>query len=144
MHDALRVCLPYRVADLERDREGALDGQRAACALEHRGERRPVQVLHDDVRSAIGEVAGEVDLDHVRVAQFPCDFGLPIEALHELAFVRELAVEDLHRHVSLGAALMSAVDLAHGARAGDRAKLDVLADHRAEVRISGFGPRRER
>ena len=49
-------------------------------------ERQPVEVLHDDVERAVGELPGEEDLHDVRVREARRDLGLAVEARDELWF----------------------------------------------------------
>jgi hypothetical protein len=75
-------------------------------------------------------------LDDVRVLQLARDLRLAMEALDELRIAGHLAVEDLHGHVAIDAALVRAVDAAHRADARDRPELDVAADDCADVRVA--------
>ena len=135
MHDADGVRLARRLAELERDVERLRERQRAARGGERALEREALEVLHDHVERAIGELPGEEHLDDVRVLEARRDLRLAREARHELRVGAELAVEDLHGDVAVDALLERAVDAAHRADADELPDLDVAGDLLAEVGI---------
>ena len=134
MRDPLRVRFADRVADLERDVERARQRHRAPRRRERALEREPVEVLHHDVERAIGELAGEVHLHHVRMLKARRDLGLAMEARHQLLVRAELAMEDLHRDVAIDPLLERAVHAPHGPHTGELTHLDVPRDLAPDVR----------
>ena len=139
MHHPLGVRLADRVADLQRDAQRPHQIHRPARRGERALEREAVEVLHDDVQRAVRQLTGEVHLDHVRMRQPRGDLGLAMEARHQLRVRAELAVQDLHRDVTIDPPLVRAVHPPHRTDAGELLQLDVPEHLAPEVRIVAAG-----
>jgi DNA-binding MarR family transcriptional regulator len=135
MHDADGVGLTGRLAELQRDVERLREGECAACGREGALEREPLEVLHDHVERAIGELPSEEHLHDVRVLEARGHLRLAREARHELRVRAQLAVEDLDGDVAIDALLERAIDASHRADTDELADLDVPGDLLAEVRV---------
>jgi hypothetical protein len=123
-------------------RPGHRHGPARGC--ERALERHAVQVLHDDVERAVGQLADEKNVHHVGMREARGHLRLAVEARDDRRIRRELAVQDLHRDVPVDPFLESAVHAPHRANADELADLDVPQDLAAEVGVrrggGGNGP----
>src|SRR5690606_6948814 len=120
-----------RAANLEQDRDGALDRERP-LATHDLVEIPPLEVLHHDVELTRLELPVHHHLHGVGVAQVAHRAGLSTEARHEILAVLQLRMEDLHRHHAIHVRLLRLVDGSHPAGA------DLLDD--AELAFENFPP----
>ena len=89
--------------------------------LQHLAQRRPLQVLHDNVEQLV--FLAEVQDGHaVRVVDARGGQGLPAEALGGVGLLHHGRVEDLDRDPTVQGRMHRLIDLAHGPPA------DALAD----------------
>ena len=136
--DAVLVGVAQAGEHLHRDRDRAL-GRERALLLDDLLERAPLEVLHRDVRAAVG-LAAVVDGDDVRVVEARGGLRLAPEALDELAVLGVALGHDLERDLAAEARVLGQVDRRHAADAQapehavaavERlAALGVLAGHR--------------
>jgi hypothetical protein len=93
-------------ADLER-----------ALALDHRAQLDALEVLHHEVRRAVGGGAGVGDVDDVRVADLRRGARLAPEPLDQVRHAAVARVQDLERDPLADVDVLGEVDLAHAALA---------------------------
>ena len=111
--DAALVGGVQRLAGLRQDRDPHLGPHRHA---HHRGQRHPLQVLHDEV-GARGRGVQIEDADDVLVADEVHRPRLGVEALDQLRVGRQMLVEHLHRHAAADGDVLSEVHGPHAATA---------------------------
>ena len=115
MDDAVAVREPDGGQDLACVVHGDRHGQRA-LADDQLLEGRPLQVLHGDVRGALG-LATVVDRHDVRVGEACGVLGLAAEALDEAGVGRVAVVEDLDRNAATQVLILGQVHRGHAAGA---------------------------
>jgi len=103
--------------DLDADLHRLGGGELAAAAVEPLGQRRALQVLHDEEAGAVGEAAEVGDLHQAGVADQVGGPRLVEEAVDGLGAAAGLWVEDLDRDAALDDLVDGFVDGAHAARA---------------------------
>src|SRR5262249_12166846 len=130
--DAGGVRAVERAADLTGDPQRLVDGQRSA--LEPRGERLALQVLHDN--EAVADVVERAD---VGMRELRDRAGFAVEALPELRVGGDRRGQHLDRHRPIEARVAGLVDLAHSAGAQERLNL-VRAESGADVQTHRRGP----
>jgi hypothetical protein len=127
--DGLVVGGLERRRHLADDVAGLFEGQ-SSHPLEPGEEALAVQVLHEQVPGAVGELARVEDAHQARVADDGDGAGLVDEAPHDLGVVTVLRVEDLDRGALADGLVDGLVDGAHAALADqpdDPIRADVLA-----------------
>jgi hypothetical protein len=134
VHDALPVRGPHA------HRRGVGDAQTArerevAVFEERLRQRAPLEVLHDQIEAAVGELAEQVDVHQVGVVERRRHACLTLEAPHGVGVLGEVAVQDLDRHVALQGGLMRTVDRAHAARPDGLVHVELLQEPRAHQRV---------
>ena len=135
MYDALRVGLAGGVAELHCDVERARKRHRSSRRGQRALQREPVEVLHDDVHRAVGELPDEEHVNDVRVRQTRRDLGLAVKAGDERGVRGQLAMQNFHGHVAIDSALKSPVDATHRADADELTNLDVPVDLVAHIGV---------
>lgn len=103
--------------DLDADLHRLGRGQLTAAAKEPPGQRRTLQVLHDEEAGPVGEVAEIGDLHQARVVDQVGGPRLVEEAVDGLGAATGLGMEDLDRDATLDDLVDGFVDGAHAARA---------------------------
>ncbi len=140
VNDPLHVRFADRVADLERDVERAWERNGPPAAANALWSERPSRYsINIEAERAVGELAGEVDLDDVRVEETRSDLRLAVEALDELR-VRAGA----HGEESSPRRRDRSLSGTRGRRAPSRPRPRAGAprcDLRARARRTGRGPR---
>lgn len=136
MDDAACVRLPRGFAYLQRYIQST--GQRycASCRRQRALQRQTRQVLHDDVRGAVGKLPHEQDLHDVRVGETGRHLRLPPKSADESFVRRELTVQNLYGNVAIDAALESPINTTRCAQAHELPNLDVPEKLSPDVRIA--------
>ncbi len=134
--DPVAVREAKRIEDLERERDGLADRERAtgedelleASALDH---------LHGDVVRPLG-LAAIVDRDDVRVGERRSRLRLAPKALDEELVVRVAVVQDLDRHAPAEVLVFGQIDVRH--TSGAQLAQDPVApvEERVDQRV-GYG-----
>ena len=134
--DVVRVRFPESGQDLRHDLAEALLRNRPLVA-ENRAKVLPLDVLHDDVESAVSLVAAEVeDLDAVRVVEPARRQGLALEAADDGRVLQQRGLEHLQADQPVQGEVAGAVDLAHSTLADELLDLEPSTDRLADQRIA--------
>lgn len=100
--------------------------------LQDLAQRAALQVLHDEIDGAVGELAVFVDVDDAGVVDDVDGAGLVAEAGCHLGRAGDVGMQDLDRCAAVQLLVHCLEDLAHSALAEDAHDLiaaDVLTDH---------------
>jgi len=100
--------------------------------LQHLAQRAALQVLHDQIDGAVGELAVLVDVDDAGVVDDVDGAGLVAEARRHLGGAGDVGMQDLDGCAAVQLLMNCLEDLAHSALAEDAHDLiaaDVLTDH---------------
>ena len=137
MHDAVGLGAAQRARDLQRDRDGARRWH-AAHARQLLAQRLPLEKLRRDEGLAV-EIADVVEPHRVRVLDGRGEVHLLHEAIDDVSFARELAVNELERDLAIHGVLDGGVDDAHAAAAEHgRHRVAAARDRPADERIRGL------
>ena len=137
VHDAVRLRAPQRARDLEGDRDGARRCH-AAHARQLVAQRLPLEELRRDEGLAV-EVADVVEPHGVRVLDRRGEVHLLHEAVDDVPFACELAVNELERDLAIHGVLDGGVDDTHAAAAEHRRHgVAAARDRPADERIRGL------
>jgi hypothetical protein len=137
VHDALRLEVDERVADLPGDCEGLL-GRERVLAVHERAQRLALDVLHRHVHPAL--LARLQDPDDVRVIELLPDLLLAVEPLVEDDVALELRVRDLERDGRAAEGVPCLEDRRHAAPGEERFEL-VLVQPVADDEIAHLADR---
>src|SRR5437870_5795488 len=122
-------------ADLARDVH-RLAMRKSAEALDQRLEIFAVDELHHDERMSL--VVGEIEKPaDIWMGDLPADANFVVEALQQLAVLRDRERNEFERHRLTELEIVGAIDLAHPAATDQRRDLESIVENRAgsEVRI---------
>ena len=135
MDDAALVRGLQRLAALQQDRAGGLEGQ-SLPARHEVVERSPRQELHHEIVAAFRGDREIEDLEDVVVPDEIDRAGLVEEALHDLAVARVLRVQELDGDARADDGMLGEVDRSHPALPEEPLQ-PVGPDDAAEERIPG-------
>ena len=102
--------------------------------IDDRRERRAVEILHDDVRPAVGQHREIEHVDDALVADQVDRLRLGEEPLDEIAAIAALARQHLDRDAAADRRMHALVDAAHAADA-EQPRDAIRADRRAEQHV---------
>jgi len=137
VHDAVGLGAPQRARDLRRDRDHARRGH-ATHARQLFAQRPSLEKLRRDEGLAV-EVADVVEPHRVGVLDGRGQVHLLHEAIDDVPFARELAVDQLERDLAIHGVLDGGVDDTHAAATQHRRHRIAAARYRpTDERVRGL------